>query len=121
MAVSQLAGLRTSQIWYGYWYVPAVVPGATVIVPLAFMVMLPMAGVGAAPGARVTLPPAPTVACAPLSVSLARTEATVAPLAPLTGPRLSSAATITAAPTVTVAMALSQLVGLSTSQIWYGY
>ena len=98
---------------------PAVVPGATVIEPLGFMVMLPEAGVGAAPGVRVTLPPAPTVACAPLSVSLLSTEATVAPLAPSTGPRTSSLAAMGAALTVTMALALSQLVGLMFSQIWY--
>ena len=79
-----------------------------------------MAGVGAVPGVRVTLPPAPTVACAPSSVSLASTVPTVPPAAPLTGPRVSSLATIGAALTVIVATAVSQLDGFRTSQIVYG-
>ena len=96
------------------------VPGATVIVPSGFIVKLPEAGMGAVPGVNVTLPPAPTVAWAPLSVSLESTLATVVPLTPFTGPRVSSLAMMAAAATVTVAMALSQLAGLRTSQIWYG-
>ena len=40
------------------------------------------------------------------------------PVAPFTGPNASSTATIAGAVTVTVMVAVSQLVGLSTSQIW---
>ena len=42
------------------------------------------------------------------------------PVAPFTGPKLSFTASITGAVTVTVATALSQLVGLVISQMVYG-
>ena len=86
VAVSQFVGFSTSQIVYGYVYVPAVVPGAIVIVPSAFIVIEPEAGVGAAPGVSVTLPPTPTVAGLPPRVSLTSTLGVVAPTAPFTGP-----------------------------------
>ena len=89
------------------------------MVPSAFIVIEPAAGVGAAPGVSVTLPPAPTVAEPPLRVSLTRTLGSVTPEAPFTGPKPSSTASITAAPTVTVTVAVSQLVGFRTSQISY--
>ncbi|MCB1554848.1 MAG: hypothetical protein KDJ14_13655, partial [Xanthomonadales bacterium] len=71
-AESQLAGFRTSQIVYGYRYVPAAVPAATVMVPSAFIVMLPAAVTGAAPGVRTM---SAGLTAAPLSVSLTSTEA----------------------------------------------
>ena len=85
VAVSQFVGFSTSQIVYGYVYTPAVVPGATVIVPSAFIVMLPAAGAGAAPGVNVTLPPAPTVTGLPPSVSLVSTLGVLPPVAPTIG------------------------------------
>ncbi len=70
---------------YGYVYTPAVVPAATVIVPSAFIVMLPAVGAGAAPGVSVTVPPAPTVTGLPFNVSLTSTLGVDPPLAPFTG------------------------------------
>ncbi len=97
---------------------PAVVPAATVIVPSGFIVIEPLAGVGAAPGVRVTFPPIPTVAAAPFSVSLPSTVAKVAPAKPLTAGGASSTASMGAAPTVVVTVVVSQLAGFSCSQIW---
>ena len=54
----------------------------------------------------------------PFRVSLSSTLGVVPPLPPFTGPKLSFTASITGAVTVTVMVAVSQLVGLSTSQIW---
>ncbi len=90
------------------------VPAATVIVPSAFMVMDPAAGVGAAPGVRVI---AAGSTVTPFSVSLASTVPVAPPVAPLMDAGASSTASITAAPTMTVAVAVSQLVGFITSQI----
>ena len=54
----------------------------------------------------------------PLSVSFVSTLTTpVPPTRPFTGPALSLTATIGAASTVTVTVAVSQLAGLRTSQI----
>ena len=119
VAVSQFVGFNTSQIVYGYVYTPAVVPAAIVIVPSLFITMLPAAGVGAAPGVSVTLPP-PTLTAPPFKLSLVNTLAVLPPLAPFTGVPLksSSTASIGAAPTVTVTVLVLQLVGLSCSQIW---
>ncbi len=85
VAVSQFVGFNTSQIVYGYVYTPAVVPAATVIVPSAFIVMLPAVGAGAAPGVSVTVPPAPTVTGLPLRVSLVSTLGVLPPVAPTIG------------------------------------
>ena len=63
-------------------YVPAVVPGATVIVPSAFIAMLPAAGAGAVPGVSVI---SAGSTAAPFSVSLASTLAVLPPSVPLTG------------------------------------
>ena len=60
-----------------------------------------------------------SVAAAPFRVSFASTSLiAVPPEAPLLTVPLSSVATIGAAPTVTTTSAVSQLVGLSCSQIW---
>ena len=112
VAVSQLLGLLSSQIVYGYSYEPAGVPGAIVIVPSGFITR---PGFGLVPGVR--LMSAGTTAT-PLSVSLTSTDGVVPPLPPLTGGKLSSTASITGAVTVTVMVAVSQLLGFTTSQIW---
>jgi hypothetical protein len=95
-------------------YVPASVFGATVIVPSGFIVRLPEVGVGAVPGVSVT---SAGFTGAPFSVSLTRTEAVVPPVTPSTAAKLSSTASIGAAATVTVMVAVSQFVGFSASQI----
>jgi hypothetical protein len=94
--------------------VPASVAGATVIVPSGFITMLPLVGAGAVPGVSVT---SAGFTATPLSVSLISTEG-VLPPPPETGGKLSSTASITAAPTVTVTVAVSQFVGFRISQIW---
>ena len=91
-------------------YVPAGVFGATSTEPSAFTVSGPLVA-----GVRITLAGS---TAAPLSVSLVNTFSTLtAPGVPLTGPPASFTASIGAAPTVTVTVASSQLVGLSSSQM----
>ena len=82
------------------------------IVPSGFITR---PGFGLVPGVR--LMSAGTTAT-PLSVSLTSTDGVVPPLPPLTGGKLSSTASITGAVTVTVMVAVSQLLGFTTSQIW---
>ena len=91
-------------------YVPAGVPGAMVIVPLAFKVK----PVGTVTPVKVTCD---GFTVAPFKVSLANTLAVVAPVLPLIGPKVSATASITAGATVIVVVTVSQFVGLSTSQI----
>jgi hypothetical protein len=90
-----------------------------VIVPSAFIVIEPAAGVGAAPGVNVTFPPPPTVAAPPFSVSLPRTDTVDPPLAPLTGEAEKSSfdALIDPAETTTVAVAEAQFDPFNCSQI----
>ena len=57
------------------------------------------------------------ITAAAFNVSFASTEAVVAPVYPLIGPKLSEIASITAAATVIVTVAVSQLLGFNTSQI----
>ena len=83
-----------------------------VIVPSGFITR---PGFGLVPGVRVT---AAGLTGVPFRVSLSSTLGVVPPLPPFTGPKLSFTASITGAVTVTVMVAVSQLVGLSTSQIW---
>ncbi len=78
------------------------------------MVMDPAAGVGAAPGVRVI---AAGSTATPFSVSLASTVPVEPPVIPLIVAGASSTASITAAPTTTVAVAVSQLAGFRISQI----
>ena len=92
-------------------------PGATVIVPSAFIVIAPVAGVGAVPGVKVISAGSTT---APFSVSFAKTVEIVAPAEPFTDGGVSAMAAMGAVPTVTVTVVVSQLVGLRISQIWYG-
>ena len=113
-ALSQLLGLVISQIVYGYSYEPAGVPGAIVIVPSGFITR---PGFGLVPGVRVM---SAGTTGAPLSVSLTSTLGVVPPSKPPVGGKLSFTASITGAFTTTVAMAVSQLLGLSSSQIVYG-
>ena len=94
-------------------YVPAGVFGATVTVPSTLTVSGPVVT-----GARVTFPPAPSNTGAPFNVSLPVTlMPALPPLAPLTGPAVSSLATIEPAATVTVTVAVSQFDGLAVSQM----
>jgi len=72
-AVSQFVGFNTSQIVYVTVYVPAGVPGATVIVPLAFNVK----PVGTVTPVKVT---SDGITTAPFKVSFVKTEAVVAPV-----------------------------------------
>ena len=85
-----------------------------VIVPSGFITMLPLVGVGAVPGVSVT---SAGFTATPLSVSLTSTEAVEPPPTPLTGGKASSTASIGAASTVTVIVAVSQLAGFRFSQI----
>ncbi len=78
-AVSQFVGFNTSQIEYVTVYVPAGVPAATVIVPLAFNVK----PVGTVTPVKVTSDGLTTT---PFNVSFVNTEAVVAPVYPLIGP-----------------------------------
>ena len=98
-------------------YVPATVPGATFTAPDAGLIVT--FGLVVLTWLIVMLA---NVAGWPSSVSLTSTFATaVPPAAPLETVPLSLTASMTAAFTDTVAMALSQLDGFRTSQIWYGY
>ena len=111
VAVSQLDGLSRSHKVYVIVYVPAGVFGATVTVPSALTVSGPVVI-----GARVALPPAPSTIGLPLRRSLAVTLMPVLPPdEPLTGPAVSSLATIAPAVTVTVTVAVSQFDGLRRS------
>ena len=83
-----------------------------VIVPSGFITR---PGFGLVPGVRVTSAGFTGV---PFRVSLPSTVGVVPPSNPPIGPKLSSTASIAGAVTVTVIVAVSQLVGLSTSQIW---
>ena len=56
---------------------------------------------------------------APFKVSLVNTDGTVPPIVPLIGPATSATASIGAATTLTVTVAVSQLLGFSFSQIVY--
>jgi len=73
-------------------YVPGVVPGATVIVPLGFIVIEPAAGVGAVPGVRLAFVPAPLNTTGwPLVVSLPITDGVVPPVDEIVvGPSLTA-------------------------------
>jgi hypothetical protein len=97
--------------------VPAVVPAATVIVPLLLNEIDPAAGVGdRVPAVSVTVL---DVGAMPLSKSFANTEAVVPPADPLTGEaeKSSLAALIEPALTTTVAVAEAQFDPFSCSQI----
>ena len=85
-----------------------------VIVPSGFITR---PGCGLVPGVSVT---ADGSTVPPLTESLPSTLGVVLPSPPLTGPKTSSMALITGAVTVTVATALSQLLGLVISQMVYG-
>ena len=112
----QFVGLSCSQIWYVTVCVPAGVPGATFTAPVAgFSVTF---GFVVVTCVRFTVA---NVTGTPFSVSLTRTFGTaVPPEAPFATVPVSSTASIVAADTVTVAVAVSQFVGFSTSQIVYG-
>ena len=86
VAVSQVTGVVAGmlQIVYGYTYVPGVVPGVTVIVPSAFIVIVPDVGTGAVPGVNEAF--VPIVTGLPPTVSFATTVGVVPPLALLIGP-----------------------------------
>ncbi len=73
VAVSQFVGFNTSQIEYVTVYVPAGVPAATVIVPLAFNVK----PVGTVTPVNVI---SDGITTAPFKVSFVKTEAGVAPV-----------------------------------------
>ena len=91
---------------------PGVVPGATVMVPSAFIVIAPSAGAGAVPGVRLTL--VPITAGLPLVVSLATTEAVLPPVAG-TAAGVSAAALMDAV-TVTLSVIRAQFgVGVARS------
>ena len=120
VAVSQFTPgpLITSQISYVTTYVPAGVPGATFTAPVAgFSVTF---GFVVDTCDSVTVD---SVTGAPFSVSFTSTFGTpTPPLAPFTGPPVSSTASITGASTTIVAVAVSQfVVPFSTSQIVYAY
>ena len=116
LAVAQLVGLIFSQIVYGYTYVPAGVPGFTVMVPSAFITIPPDAVTGAVPGVKVTVV---VLTGWPLSVSLPSTVDRLPPSPPLTGVavRSSSMAWIATATTLTAIVVVAQFAGLSFSQI----
>ena len=89
----------------------ATAPAAESAVPEWFVAIAALRP--AAPSAEAS----PAFTAAPFSVSLTSTEAVEPPPTPLTGGKLSSTASIGAAPTVTMTVAVSQFVGFSTSQI----
>ena len=91
------------------------VPAGMVSVPLAFMVTPVSPPVAVIEGST-----AAGAKAAPFSVSLVNTVAVVPPAKPFTGEaeKSSSLATIAAAVTTTVTLAVSQFVGLRASQIW---
>jgi hypothetical protein len=93
--------------------VPAGVPGATFTAPVVGSRVTP--GFVVETWVRVTVA---SVTGTPLSVSLIRTFGTATPpVAPLATVPVSSTASITATDTTTVAVAVSQFAGFSTSQI----
>ena len=86
VAEAQLVGCTASHTVYGILYVPAGVPGLTVIVPSGLSVKPPVDGVGVVlPQVNVTLPlPVPLVGPFALpSVSLTSTLPSEPPAAPL--------------------------------------
>ncbi|MGY0504695.1 hypothetical protein, partial [Luteimonas sp. e5] len=104
VALSQLLGFSTSQIVYGYVYVPAGVPADTVIVPSGFITR---PACGLVPGVSVTWD---GTTGEPFKVSFTSTDVVVPPEPPLIGApeKSSSTASITGALTVTVMLAVSQ-------------
>ena len=98
VALSHAVGTAVEQIVYGTVYVPGVVFAATVMVPLAFITMLPVAGgVLTVPGVSVTLADGVSAAPATPTVSLPSTDvAVVPPATPPILPRLSFSASMMA-------------------------